>query len=104
MSKEYRIELYNPVCEFMLGSDQIIRTVMLCLDCQCTWYKLIEGKTLHDCPKCKEHYEEWRMKHPCFTWFMELDEESEDDVRSVLNAVADIFGRRMRLELKEKKK
>ena len=101
MSKTYRIELYNPVCEFIQSPNQILKTIMFGLDCSLIRYEQVGMETRQTCKKCQEHTEAWRKKHPCHTWTCEFDEDMEFDIEPILDGVADIFGRKMELKLKE---
>lgn len=102
MSKMYKIELYNPACGFMLTPDQILKTIMFGLDCATIWYTVQVGmETKQPCPECKKHDEAWRKRHPCHAWVFEFDEDMEEDIQPLLNGVAEIFGQKMELKLKE---
>ena len=45
MSKTYRIELYNPVCEFIQSPNQILKTIMFGLDCSLIRYEQVGMET-----------------------------------------------------------
>lgn len=98
----YKVELYNPACEFMLTPNQILKAIMFGLDCASIWYTVQVGmETKQPCPECQEHTEAWRKKHPCHTWTFEFDEDMEEDIQPLLDGVAEIFGCKMELKLKE---
>ena len=102
MSKTYSVELYNPVCEFILTRSQILKTIMFGLDCASIWYTVQVGmETDQPCGTCQKHTEAWRRRHPCHTWVFEFDEDMEEDIQPLLDGVAEIFGKKMELKLRE---